>query len=158
VDAPDLASVFAGLVQDLGEGTVAVEVLDEVAVQARMAHVAPGSLHRLLDIEELSSIDPATPLWRRLESDWLVEPADGHVALTFNGKSIRFPAFVEPQLRYITENDRLRLGDLPDGLDVESSLVMLRRLVKEGFLSIGREGPSSREARPSPVEGHAKDA
>jgi hypothetical protein len=60
--------------------------------------------------------------------------AEDGVALLFHGKRLTFPAFVEPALRYIVETPELTVSSLPDALTDESKLVLVRRLVREGFL------------------------
>ena len=83
----------------------------------------------------------------RLGADSLVErrqtviadldgQADG-VALVFEGKSIRFPAQAAPEVEACFESEEpFRVSDLPGGLDLEGRLVLVRRLVREGFLRI----------------------
>ena len=56
------------------------------------------------------------------------------VRLRFQGKELTFPAFVEPLLQYIAEQAEFRVSSLPDQLTDESKLVLVRRLIREGFL------------------------
>lgn len=63
-----------------------------------------------------------------------MEQHDEVVSLRFNGKQLSFPALVEPSLRFIAERNELRIGSLPDELDDDSKLVLVRRLAREGFL------------------------
>ncbi len=60
--------------------------------------------------------------------------AEDGVTLLFHGKRLTFPAFVEPALRYIADTPELTVSSLPDELTDESKLVLVRRLVREGFL------------------------
>ncbi|MET0939190.1 MAG: cupin domain-containing protein [Gaiellaceae bacterium] len=63
----------------------------------------------------------------------LLELEDG--ALVFEGKRIRVPERAGPALRAIAESDRpFRAEELPGELDAESRLVLLRRLIREGFV------------------------
>jgi hypothetical protein len=63
--------------------------------------------------------------------------ADDKVCMRFHGKLIRFPSFVERDLKFVTTHD----GDftathLPGDLDDASRLTLLRRLITEGLVTI----------------------
>ena len=62
---------------------------------------------------------------------------DGAVTLAFEGKHVRFPAHARPELEACFESEEpFRVSALPGGLDVDGRLVLVRRLVREGFLRI----------------------
>jgi hypothetical protein len=68
-----------------------------------------------------------------------LEGASDGLALLFEGKEIRFPAHAAPELEACFELDEpFRVADLPGELDVAGRLVLVRRLVREGFLRISR--------------------
>jgi bifunctional lysine-specific demethylase and histidyl-hydroxylase NO66 len=48
------------------------------------------------------------------------------------------PAWLEPALEEIRARSELRPADLHDQLDPESSLVLCRRLIREGLLGVAR--------------------
>jgi hypothetical protein len=55
----------------------------------------------------------------------------------FEGKQISFPPHAWPEVRACFESDEpFRVADLPGELDDEGRLVLVRRLVREGFLRI----------------------
>jgi non-ribosomal peptide synthetase component F len=57
------------------------------------------------------------------------------IALVFEGKEIRFPSKAAPAVRAIGRTvDPFRAADLPGPLDLDGRLVLVRRLVREGFL------------------------
>ena len=63
----------------------------------------------------------------------LSELEDG--ALVFEGKRIRVPERAVAELRAVAESDGpFRADELPGELDAESRLVLLRRLIREGFV------------------------
>lgn len=67
----------------------------------------------------------------------LVEDVRGRLVLVFEGKRLVFPAHVEPELAHaVTATAPYRISELPGSLDDESRLVLVRRLVREGFLRI----------------------
>jgi lysine-specific demethylase/histidyl-hydroxylase NO66 len=66
----------------------------------------------------------------------LEERADG-TALVFEGKEIRFPPHAGPELEAcFAAEEPFRTLDLPGELDAAGRLVLVRRLVREGFLRI----------------------
>jgi hypothetical protein len=94
----------------------------------------------------------------RLDADTLLERRDTVVAdlavsdealtLSFEGRKIVFPADVRPEIQFVAEaGEPFRPSELPGDLDNESRLVLVGRLVREGFLRIseaGRDAPSQR--------------
>jgi hypothetical protein len=66
--------------------------------------------------------------------------------LTFDGKRLDFPPQIAEELEFIAASEeRFCAGDLPGELDQEGRLVLVRRLVREGFLVVSepaRGGPS----------------
>ena len=66
-----------------------------------------------------------------------LEHVDGGVALVFEGKSIRFPGHAAAEVEACFEHEGpIRVSDLQGGLDLEGRLVLVRRLVREGFLRV----------------------
>ncbi len=58
-------------------------------------------------------------------------------ALSFEGKSISFPEHVEEEVAFAASAEaEFSAGDLPGDLDDAGRLVLVRRLVREGFLRI----------------------
>lgn len=56
--------------------------------------------------------------------------------VSFCNKSIEFPIFVLPQLQSLQQHSKIRVSNLPSGLDEEGKLVLVRRLVNEGLLMV----------------------
>ncbi len=54
--------------------------------------------------------------------------------LRFCGREVRLPARVWPVLQFATTVGEFAVQDLPDGLDAEGKLTLVRRLVREGIL------------------------
>ena len=91
----------------------------------------------LSQLRALRQLDAGTLLERRetVIAD-LDERPDG-VRLVFEGKQIAFPAHASPEVRVCFESDEpFRVAELPGELDDEGRLVLVRRLVREGFLRI----------------------
>lgn len=104
--------------------------LDERFVDSRR----PLLEGRIAAADRLAAIDRDTVLRRPPHVVFRLRADDHAVRLRFHGKELRFPAFVEPALRYIAEHLELSVGALPGDLDDDGKLVLARRLVREGFL------------------------
>ncbi len=62
------------------------------------------------------------------------------VSLLFHGKQVRFPSYAHPALRFIAEAaDIFTPAALPGDLDDAGKLVLVRRLIREGFLTMIRD-------------------
>jgi bifunctional lysine-specific demethylase and histidyl-hydroxylase NO66 len=97
--------------------------------------VLPGQLTQLRGLETLTL---ATPLERR---PTVLFDLDGPT-LSYEGKQITFPAVAEEALAFVAYADEpFTAGEMPSELDDESRLVLVRRLVREGFLRFSEPGP-----------------
>lgn len=110
--------------------------LDADAVRARARARFVRSRRPVLDgqlseLKALPSLDAATELVRR---DTVIADLEG-TTLVFEGRSLRFPARLAPELEFlVTVDGPFRAADLPGDLDGDGRLVLLRRLVREGLL------------------------
>jgi hypothetical protein len=59
---------------------------------------------------------------------------DERVTLEFDGRALSFPAFCAADVRFAGTGARFRPRDLPGDLDDDGRLVLVRRLLREGFL------------------------
>jgi cupin superfamily protein len=88
-------------------------------------------------LRALEELDLDSPLVRRetVIADLVVNDQDA--ALTYEGRTLRFPARIAAELGFIAASDEpFSLADLPGRLDDAGRLVLARRLVREGFLRI----------------------
>ena len=112
----------------------------EVAAAARERFVLgrrPIRERGLAELRALDELGPTTVVERRptVIAD-LVATGDG-LELVFEGKRVRFPAFVEAELEHaLTTGAPFAAADLPGRLDEAGRLVLVRRLVREGFLRL----------------------
>jgi ribosomal protein L16 Arg81 hydroxylase len=98
---------------------------------------------QLAELRALDSLTAETELVRR---ETVVADLDGAV-LSFEGKVLRFPERVAAELEFlVTAEEAFRPVDLPGPLDEAGRLVLVRRLVREGFL---RRSASAAAAAPS---------
>jgi hypothetical protein len=93
----------------------------------------------LSQLRALERLDVDSFLERRATVIADLEEWAGGLALVFEGKEIRFPEHAGHELVACFERDEpFRIPDLPGKLDGEGRLVLVRRLVREGFLRITR--------------------
>jgi bifunctional lysine-specific demethylase and histidyl-hydroxylase NO66 len=91
----------------------------------------------LSQLRALERLDIETPVERRstVIAD-LEEDADG-VGLVFEGKQLRFPEHARAEMLACFEAEGpFRPSELPGSLDEAGRLVLVRRLVREGFLRV----------------------
>jgi hypothetical protein len=93
-----------------------------------------GQMRQLRALEELE-LD--TELERRASVVADLVERDGSLSLVFEGRELAFPGHVRPELEALFGADEpFTAGDLPGSLDDPGRLVLVRRLVREGFLTI----------------------
>lgn len=85
---------------------------------------------QLAQVAGLGRTGPRTR-FRRLPGVFEVRREAEEAVVLLGNRELRMPRFVEPALRAIAGAGEVRAGELP-GLDEESGLVLLRRLVREG--------------------------
>ena len=110
--------------------------LDADAVRARARERFVRSRRPILDgqlseLRALATLAADDEVERR---DTVIADLDG-TTLTFEGRSVRFPARLAPELEFlVTTEAPFRASELPGELDDAGRLVLVRRLVREGFL------------------------
>jgi lysine-specific demethylase/histidyl-hydroxylase NO66 len=110
----------------------------EVARRARRRFVAgrrPILHDQIGQVRDLDGLAATSKVERRWTVIADVEEADGGPALVFEGKEIRFPPKAATAVAAISRSaGPFRAVDLPGPLDEAGRLVLVRRLVREGFL------------------------
>ena len=114
---------------------------ESVARRARRRLVAtrrPVRHGQLTQLRALDALSLETPLERRPTAVADLEVADdGGVRIVFDGKAIALPPHARIDVVYaVTAMGTFRPADLPGELDEAGRLVLVRRLVREGFLRI----------------------
>jgi lysine-specific demethylase/histidyl-hydroxylase NO66 len=107
---------------------------DEVARRARARFVnsrRPILDGQLEEVRALDSLGVETPLERRAT---VIADLEG-TTLSFEGKHVAFPEHAREELEAVFAADEpFTAAGLPGELDDESRLVLVRRLIREGFL------------------------
>jgi lysine-specific demethylase/histidyl-hydroxylase NO66 len=95
---------------------------------------------QLTQIRALESLTLDTPVERR---STVLFDLDG-ATLRFEGKTVTLPAAVQEEMEFVVGVDHeFTPTDIPGELDDKSRLVLVRRLVREGFLRLTEAAPSS---------------
>lgn len=141
--AADLASQLASFVKH-------VEALDAAGLAAaeRRRFVAgrtPDLRGMLTDLLALDGLTDTTPVRRRPGAVCAVDRAGEELRVTLGDRTLHMPAALEPaiaRIEAVAGGATLRPADLQAELDVEGRVVLVRRLVREGLLTLasGRVG------------------
>ena len=114
----------------------ALPELDADAVRARAREQFVRTRRPILDgqLSELRALPRLTTEDELERRDTVIADLDG-TTLAFEGKTLRLPARLAAELEFLVTVERpFRASELPGELDDEGRLVLVRRLVREGFL------------------------
>ncbi len=150
VDDGHLPAGYADHPGSLGEGladrlTALADAVRGLDAQALAREQAEGFLSSrpmsvaggLRDRFALPGITGDTLLRRREGRPFtLVDGPEGRVRVLLGDRHLDVPAWVRPGLELVADRHELRPADLHDLLDPESALVLCRRLVREGSLTV----------------------
>lgn len=132
--ASELSRRLAGLADDLRD-------LDaEMAVEAEVRRFLTTRLPRLpgglLDTLAVRDLDDQTVLRRRPGHPCVLVGHGDRVEILLGDRFLDVPGWLRPALEELTSRTELRPADLADHLDLQSRLVLCRRLVREGLLEV----------------------
>ena len=119
--------------------------LAPAAVQARLRRGLVESRRPILDgqlreLRALDSLEASSLVERRPTVLAELRPREGGIELAYEGKTIGFPERVRAEVEFVAGvTGPFRACELPGALDQEGRLVLLRRLVREGFLRFSEE-------------------
>jgi ribosomal protein L16 Arg81 hydroxylase len=126
-----LGELFASIGDQIEPKSAIQDAIDRAQLAAY-----PSLERHLLDLEDERCLGLETSVQRRHDISWHLTTDDDHVVLRFHGKVIRMPAGLERDLRFISGAQQFTAHDLPGELDPPGRLVLLRRLLREGFLTV----------------------
>jgi ribosomal protein L16 Arg81 hydroxylase len=125
-----------GALLDAFSANVDVEaVLNRIAERFVMSRLPLLDGH-LTELDQADRMTVATSVQHRMGVIYRIEATDDTITLLYQGKRIKLPRYVEPELRFVVETDRFKVGDIAGDLDAAGKVVLARRLVKEGFLTL----------------------
>jgi hypothetical protein len=91
---------------------------------------------RLEEIVRSHEISLKTIVQRRNRTDTQIQRSESGIILQFDRKSLTLPRFTEPHLRVLCSGLPICAADLPSDLDDDGKIILIRRLVEEGLLSV----------------------
>jgi hypothetical protein len=128
---------------------VAAELAERLRAELDPEDVARRRRRRFLDtrrpiredglsqLRALGRLDVDTPVERQSTVIADLEEDEDGVGLVFEGKELRFPGHARAEVVACFEADEpFRPSELPGDLDESGRLVLVRRLVREGFLRV----------------------
>jgi ribosomal protein L16 Arg81 hydroxylase len=100
----------------------------------------PVESGRAADLLRVEGIGPETPLRRRPGTVARLRSEPESLLLFFSGSWLRAPRVAGAALRFMLAAEEFTAASLPGPLDEASRLVLVRRLLREGFLTVASEG------------------
>jgi hypothetical protein len=133
--AGDLRTQFEELLQQLVRGARVEDAMAALGDQfiGDMA-VLPGA--HFLPPEEIDRIELETVLERSKGMVCRVVEDAASVSIQFPGSRMRAPTHLRPALEFISKASRFPVGALPGGLSDNSKLILAKRLIRDGLLTI----------------------
>jgi hypothetical protein len=113
-------------------GSSAIDQLAARFVSSRRP-LLDGSLRQMYGVDALT---PDSVVRRRTSIVFRVTRDHDIVTLSFNGKQIQLPDYVEPSLRYLAEATRFTVRPIPGEIDDAGKVALARALLREGFLTL----------------------
>ncbi|MCP2343172.1 cupin domain-containing protein [Actinomadura rupiterrae] len=110
-----------------------------VAALQRAASIShPVLTGHLIDLEQVDQVSLSTRVRLRAGVRYAFQRADDVAGLSFHNKTLRLPADLSVELEFIlqTAGGSFTADEVPGDLDEGGRLVLLRKLIREGFLSI----------------------
>jgi hypothetical protein len=126
---------FATLLNTFSKNANLETAIDKVAAHF-ISTRPPLFENQLNSLNNIRRIDQSTTLQRQPGMISRLKIEGKCATLSFNGKDIRFPKHLDSVLRYIDRDGEFTLDDIPGELHIAEKTVIVRSLVREGFLSI----------------------
>lgn len=123
-------AAVAGLLQESME--YLLDAYEDNFVSKRFPH----NLGRLLDLNRLQSVTGSTILRKRECVHYTLKSNESGTVLTFYGKQLQLPSFVDTTLRNMLSRPTFCCEELPSRIDLAGKLTLARRLIREGLLTI----------------------
>jgi ribosomal protein L16 Arg81 hydroxylase len=130
------AAELAELVELLRERLSPDDMVSSAVARATSIGL-PALRHHLTDLAVLDRIGPDTRLRRRPDLRFVLTVDDEAVRLSFHDKTLRLPITVAGEMRYLASGHGAgcTAALIPGDLDTDGRMVLVRTLVREGFLA-----------------------
>jgi ribosomal protein L16 Arg81 hydroxylase len=111
-------------------------LVEDATRRARLGVMSRLDGH-LVDLEAEPSLGLGTWVRRRLDVQSWVERDEDKVVVEFHGKQLRLPGYLEHDVRWMMHTEEPFTAEaLPGRLSGDDRLVLVRRLVREGLLTV----------------------
>ena len=70
----------------------------------------------------------------RSRQEWSVSEEDAACVLDCHEKRLRFPKFLTPAVEFLQRTRRCRISEIPDCVDDDGKMTLVKRLIKEGIV------------------------
>lgn len=138
VPATSTAQHFASLLAAVSE-TIRVDDVLESLRERFVAARRPLLNGQLTQLDDLDHLGLQTVVVRRPGVIFRLLSKEDGVTLAFHQKKITYPLHLEPTLRSIAAAEPFQVGSIP-GLEPLEQMLLVQRLVREGFLMLLRDG------------------
>jgi hypothetical protein len=99
----------------------------------------PNRKEQLLDLHRVEAVTLDSSVARREHVTFRLQAEGEAVSLSFQGKRVRFPADVSESVEFATQAEHFRVRDIAGSLDDAGKLVLVKRLIREGFLTLDHD-------------------
>ena len=115
--------------------------LVEASLSRSLVLSPPDLLGHLADLEHQAEVGADTKVRRRAGLPFRLGVDGRLVNLDFHGKTVQLPVHVEPEVRYVAQSDEagFTAADIRGELDGPGRLLLVRTLVREGFLTLAQD-------------------
>lgn len=129
---------YRNLLKVLYEEEIFNEAFENVAERfvTTRTPILPG---HLLELSELEEITTSSTLQHRKSLIYKIHFNETDTEIFFARKKLKFPKHAEEAIRFIVENKEFGVALIPGRLDEAGKMVLVKRLIKEGFLTIVRK-------------------
>lgn len=131
----DLNTKFEELKEAFTNTTTLKDIIERIA-ERFVSNRHPLLDGHLIELNDIDKLDAQTVVRKRANVIYRVTLNDNSVSLLYHGKKLVFPRYVESALHFIETASNFKAEAISSQIDNAGKLVLVRRLVKEGFLVI----------------------
>lgn len=99
-----------------------------------ISHNRPCFLNQLSQVSRLPGLTLASRVRRRPDAIWDVHESDANCTIKCYGNRLDLPRFLAPALQFMKRREAFSIAEIPDCVDGNGKLTLVKRLVREGLL------------------------
>ncbi len=138
-DSPERSALVRENLSQL-VNTFAQSPIFEQAIKEQLSGLLSGrtSKKEAAEFEDLERLTSTSLVRKKARIDAELIEQGQFVILLYQGQQIKGPKFIAEALRFANQGEEFEVAALPGRLKEAAKLVLIRRLIKEGFLTIVR--------------------